>query len=207
MYGLIRTVKRSNSNEIGILWNYLLSVRILKFSWMMVWMRKLWERFLNVLCLMDQKLPWLSPETFFKASTTMQKAKTSLRGLRKKSSDNKVFFFPRENFMLESFNRKLMRLTEAGISEEVVKSFEKHFYVEEPDDHVVLTLGHLGFGFYIWLGCLGIASTFFVLEIFLDKFLSIAYKFIMRKITARNKKNWTCVDRTTPTPNITDEEV
>lgn len=104
-------------------------------------------------------------------------------------TDHAAFFLPRKSFMVEPFNRKVMQLVEAGIAEKIVKSYDKHFGVEEPDDHIVLTLGHLGFGFYIWLGCLGIASAFFLLEKLFDKFLSIAYKFIMRKLKAKIKRN------------------
>lgn len=100
-------------------------------------------------------------------------------------TDHVAFFFQNDSIMMEPFNRKLMQLTEAGISDQIVKTHDKHFYVEPPDDKIVLTLGHLCIGFYIWFGCLGICLIIFLIEFFLKGSLSRSYNLTMRKMKAR----------------------
>lgn len=66
-----------------------------------------------------------------------------------------------------------------------MKNDERHFHNEPPDDKIVLTLGHIGTGFFIWLGCLGLASVFFMLEFLWQRRLSSVYVEIKRKIITK----------------------
>lgn len=98
-------------------------------------------------------------------------------------TDHMAFNVRKDSVLIVPFNQKILEFADAGIID--LKSHEKHFYVAPPDDKIVLTLFHLGIGFYIWLSCVAICLIFFLFEVFLKKYLSRSYNSIMRKIKAR----------------------
>lgn len=100
-------------------------------------------------------------------------------------TDNMALVLRSDNFMTLPFHQKIMRLAEAGVTTYAVKNDEQHFYIEPPEDKIVLTLGHLGTGFFIWLGCLGFATIFFMLEFLWQKRLSGVYAKIRSRIIAK----------------------
>lgn len=100
-------------------------------------------------------------------------------------SDQIGCIFRRMSILMEPFNQKVIQFAEAGLTEKIVNNDKEHFYIEPPDDKIVLTLAHLGIGFYIWLGCIAISFMFFLFELCFTKLLSIVYVYIMRQVKAQ----------------------
>jgi hypothetical protein len=73
---------------------------------------------------------------------------------------------PMNFFLFESYNEKIIQLTESGIIEKILRQKPE---MQEESQPVVLSFDHLLIWFMLWAGFLGIASAVFVGEILVRK--------------------------------------
>lgn len=101
----------------------------------------------------------------------LSKGKIRFFSLKEKViTELRSFIMPKNNFLLEPFDRALTRLFETGHTNVIVKYWAKvHYQFEELPTKVILTLDHLGVGFKIWLVFLLIALSIFIGEKILRK--------------------------------------
>lgn len=99
-------------------------------------------------------------------------------------TDHIDFAFYKNSFMYEAFDKKLVQMVEAGITERIVAKYDSPYKYEEPEGGpVVLTLSHLGVGFQFWLVFLCISIASFVLELLLLLVVKkILYRLVFRAI-------------------------
>jgi hypothetical protein len=82
--------------------------------------------------------------------------------------DHWGFRFEVNHYMYDAFSRKIGQIVESGLADVIVKNATKQWKnVEAEEEHVPLTMEHLGIWFYLLLILLGIALLVFSLEVFI----------------------------------------
>lgn len=88
-------------------------------------------------------------------------------------TNNVGFFFAKNHFFFDSFNRKLIQLLEGGIGDKIIDDHNVHLAsIKKTGGPVIFTLNHLSIGFELWLFLLGASAVVFLVEFILRYFTS-----------------------------------